>query len=146
MTLYTPEQATATLPLVRRIVEDLVETYAEWQRGVDDFEVAALRSRADHPDPHAEAVQQRTQALATEIDGFVRELRELGIECTGFAEGSVIFPTVIDGRRAVLSWRLGEPAVEHWHERGRSPDERRRVAAAGGDWSAPPGDLGRRGA
>lgn len=144
MTLYTPEQATATLPLVRRIVEDLVASYGEWQRGVDEFEVAALRSRADHPDPLAESAQARTQELASQIDGYVRELAELGVECSGFADGSVIFPTEISGERAVLSWRLGEPAVEHWHERGRSAFERRPIGVTVGDRPQPPGGLGHR--
>lgn len=140
MPSYTPEQATATLPLVRRIVEDLVQAYARWQRGVDEFEMAARSDRADRLDPDAEAVQRRTTELAAEIDGYVRELAQLGVECTGFAEGSVIFPTEIDGRRGVLSWRLGESAVEHWLDRGGSPVRRHPLTAIAGDRPLPPGD------
>jgi hypothetical protein len=46
----------------------------------------------------------------------VGELRELGVEMKGMDIGLVDFPGEIDGRPVCLCWRLGEPAVAHWHE------------------------------
>ncbi|MGH7717451.1 MAG: DUF2203 domain-containing protein, partial [Gemmatimonadaceae bacterium] len=80
----------------------------------------------EHPDPRAQELQGELDSLAREIDGCVRELAELGVEFKGYDMGLVDFPGEIDGRPVFFCWRLGEPAVEHWHEReagfaGRRP-------------------------
>lgn len=122
---YTVEQANQTLPLVRRIVEDIVLSYRRWRLRIDEFEVAAIASRADAPDPRAEALEREALALATEIAGFEVELAQLGVRCTSHGSGLVDFPGVLDGRPVDLCWRLGEPAVQYWHEIGAGYAARR---------------------
>lgn len=115
-TLWTEERANAALPLVRRIVDDLVRTYAEWEALVERFEVASTRSSAHRQDPEAESLQREVQRMAAEIDGFVRELQDLGVECKSMETGLVDFPAERDGRVVYLCWRHGEPRVAHWHD------------------------------
>ena len=115
---YTAERANRALPLVRRIVDDLVACHAAWQDAVVRFEYAASRSRADAPDPEADALQGAAQALAEQIEGFVGELGELGVECRALDTGLVDFPGERDGRPVWFCWMKGEPAVAHWHEAG----------------------------
>jgi hypothetical protein len=103
---------------VRRIVDDLVACYADWQRAVGRFEVATSKARAEAPDPEADRLQSEAQALAAQIEGFVDELRELGIECRALDTGLVDFPGELDGRPVCFCWLRGEPAVEHWHDVG----------------------------
>ena len=113
---FTVEQANRTLPLVSRIVRDIVTQYARWQDKVREFEMRTAHARAERPDPTTEAVQREVQALAEEIDGYIGELQELGVEFKGFDMGLVDFPGELGGRPVYLCWRLGEEAVEHWHE------------------------------
>jgi hypothetical protein len=114
--LWTAEQANRALPLLRRIVDDLTACYAFWQEAVIRFEYATSKSRADSPDPDADALQQEAQRLAVDIEGFVRELDELGVECRALDTGLVDFPGELDGRPVYFCWQKGERAVEHWHE------------------------------
>lgn len=114
--LFTIEQANRMLPLVRRIVEDIVQDYARWREQVGVLEVVAAGRRGDSPPDEAEKVEQDTQRLAGDIERYVAELRELGVDFKGFEQGLVDFPAEIDGRRVYLCWKLGEDAVEHWHE------------------------------
>jgi len=116
---YTVAEANATLPLVRRIVEDVVAAYARWRRLVDEFEVASVRNRADRPDPRAAALQREAQAVAREIDSFALELRALDVELRAFDVGLVEFSGIIGGRPGRLAWRLGEPGVQPARDRGR---------------------------
>ena len=124
MKTFTIEQANRTLPLVRRIVQDIVDHYAHWQELVKSLDVLAAG-----PSPNSVEVDRRqreVQTAARAIDGFVRELNELGVEMKGFDIGLVDFPGDVDGRPVYLCWRLGEPSVAHWHERdagfaGRRP-------------------------
>ena len=114
--LFTIEQANRMLPLVRRIVEDIVQDYARWREQVGVLEVVAAGRRGDSPPDEAEKVEQDTQRLAADIERYVGELRELGVDFKGFDEGLVDFPAEIDGRRVYLCWKLGEESVEHWHD------------------------------
>ena len=124
--LFTVEHANRMLPLVRRIVEDLVTTHERWREAMHEFEVASATSRADLPDERALVLQVRVQDLAREIEGYVAELSQLGVEFKGFEVGLVDFPSELDGEEIHLCWQLGETSVGHWHRRtegfaGRKP-------------------------
>ena len=127
--LFSVEQANAMLPLLRRIVEDVVIGYRRWQERVREFEVVTASSRADQPDERAEELQAEAQRLATESDGFIAELTSLGVEFKGFDAGLVDFPAVLAGRPVYLCWRLGEPSVQYWHDRDAGFDGRRPLGA-----------------
>lgn len=113
---FTADQANRMLPLVGRIVADIVAAYGRWQELVAAFEVAAARSSATAPDPEAVALQREVQQAAAEIDEFLAELAVLGVECKAPDVGLVDFPAERDGRTVLLCWRLGEPSVQYWHE------------------------------
>lgn len=113
--LWTAEKANRALPLVRRIADDLVRTYGEWRALLERFEVASAGNDAlTHPD--AEPLQKQIQRAAADIQGFIDELDELGVECKALDSGLFDFPAERDGRVVYLCWRHGERAVTHWHE------------------------------
>ena len=124
MKTFTIEQANRTLPLVRRIVQDIVDHYARWQELVKALDVLVAAPAPDAP--RIDRLQRDIQSAARAIDAFIRELNELGVEMKGRDIGLVDFPGEVDGHPVYLCWRLGEPAVAHWHERdagfaGRRP-------------------------
>jgi hypothetical protein len=124
MKTFTIEQANRTLPLVRRIVQDIVDHYARWQELVKALDVVAASPAPDTV--RIDRLQRDVQSAARTIDAFVRELTDLGVEMKGFDVGLVDFPGEMGGHPVYLCWRLGEPAVAHWHERdagfaGRQP-------------------------
>ncbi|MGH7662765.1 MAG: DUF2203 domain-containing protein [Gemmatimonadaceae bacterium] len=123
---FTVDEANSMLPLVRRIVDDIVRTHAKWEEAVREFEVVGANRRAGEPDDRADELERQIQRLAKDIRGFATELDELGVQCKGYELGLVDFPGEIDGEPAFLCWRLGEPAVSFWHPRdagfaGRQP-------------------------
>jgi hypothetical protein len=112
---YTAAQANNALPLVRRIVSDLVSCFRRWEDAVRQVELTAHDNSLENPE--SERWQREAQRLAGDIDDCVRELSELGVEVKGLDVGLVDFPGTLDGRDVHLCWMLGEPAVTHWHER-----------------------------
>lgn len=114
--LYTVEQANATLPLVRRIVEDIVVNHQRWRERILEFDLLASAVRADVPDERATQLEREAQAMARDIDAFERELASLGIALKDRRLGLIDFPAVIDGREVWLCWRLGEPDIRFYHE------------------------------
>ena len=121
---YTAARANRALPLVRRIVGDLVQLVARWEEGVRQVELASHDNVLVNTEN--ERWQRETQRLAAEIEGCVHELMELGVEVRALDTGLVDFPGTLDGRDVYYCWMLGEAAVTHWHERdagfsGRRP-------------------------
>ena len=50
------------------------------------------------------------------------------IEVKDAEQGLLDFPSTIDGVPAYWCWRVGEPDIEWWHERGAGFAGRRRIA------------------
>ena len=114
--IFTVEEATRTLPLVSRIVEDLVRDHTRWEDKVREFELATVGSSPEKPDVIAELLQIEAQRLAADIEGYIAELNDLGVICKGMGTGLVDFRGRLDGRDVFYCWKLGEPSVQYWHE------------------------------
>lgn len=114
--IFTVEEANRTLPLVSRIVEDLVRDHRLWEDKVREFELATVASTPDRPDAIADLLQIEAQRLASSIEGYIAELNDLGVICKGMETGLVDFHGRIDGRDVFYCWKLGESAVQYWHE------------------------------
>lgn len=128
--LFTVDLANRMLPLVKRIVRDIVDTRAAWQEKVREFEMATALSRADRPSKRAVELEKEVQRLAHEVEGFVIELGELGVQLKDFEMGLVDFPSEIDGQPACLCWKLDEASVMYWHEEQAGYANRRPLAPA----------------
>lgn len=102
--LFTPIEASRTLPLVRRIVEDILATGQE------------MRTIAREEEPSAEQVKMY-EARAGTLRDLVGELEDLGCiyKDWNFSEGLVDFPAVIDGQEVLLCWRSDEPDITFYH-------------------------------
>jgi len=117
--LFTIDQANATLPLVRAITGDL----ATLAKDVVErrHRLALLTSGRDLKpgDPYSDELTQMEADLerdAIRLQGYVDELRELGVEPKGAVEGLVDFPCMMDGKLVLLCWKLGESEVLYWHD------------------------------
>jgi hypothetical protein len=127
---FTLADANRTLPLVSRIVRDLVARYPAWRELVDEYELMTSSQNVDEPDPRVEQLERRVTAVAREIDGYIHEVTELGAEVRSpLDSGLVDFPGTHDGRPIFLCWRLGEEVIEHWHERDGGFAGRQRIDA-----------------
>jgi hypothetical protein len=126
MKRFTVEEANKTLPLVRRIVEDVVRQHRVWREKILELDLVASSSRAEESRPRAQELEDDAQSIAREIDGYQRELEQLGILLKDRKIGLVDFPSELGGKRVLLCWRLGEPEVQFWHDEdagyaGRQP-------------------------
>jgi hypothetical protein len=115
MQLYTVDRANRTLPLVRRIVEDIVREHERWQDAIARLDLLMATS-TDTVDLRVVALEREAQSIARDIDAFQGELEALDIQLKDRRLGLVDFPTELDGRRVLLCWRLGEPSGQYWHD------------------------------
>jgi len=115
--LFTVEKANRALPLVRRIVDDIVAEHPRWKDLVARYELLAAGARPETGEPaEMKELRKRINEVAERISGFVEELEQIGCQLKGVEEGLVDFYGLHEGRVVCLCWRRGEEAVTHWHE------------------------------
>jgi hypothetical protein len=102
---FTPEEAKRTLPLVKRIIRDIINS-GEMMRTI-----ASELNGSVIDDPEI-------QAIASNINGFITELEEIGCfyKDWNFTIGLVDFPSIIDGKEVMLCWRSDEPEIRYFHD------------------------------
>lgn len=115
--LFTLEEADRTLPLVRRVVEDLTVEYPRWRNAVSRFELLAGGARADWGESQElAAARDEVTRHADRINRYLQELEAIGCVFKGFEAGLVDFYSLREDRLVFLCWRLGEDHITHWHE------------------------------
>lgn len=105
---FTLEQANKSLPLVKRIVGDIVRTHAEAAKIQQDYERAGPRD----PKPLLGHLEQMLHRL----EDYVDELSEIGCELKDYQIGLIDFTGRYQGRDICLCWKLGEETITYWHE------------------------------
>jgi hypothetical protein len=111
---YTVDQANKTLPLVRRIVTDIVAAYSERldlikEYGHLDYDLETMTIRRQELD-------SLLHDLTDRINDHIDELEKIGVVFKGFEPGLVDFYAMMDDREVFLCWKLGEARVGYWHE------------------------------
>jgi hypothetical protein len=102
---FTPVEAKRTLPLVRRIVCDIINA------GNSMKSVAAKVKGNVLEDPEI-------QNIASDINNYMIELEEIGCfyKDWNFSIGLIDFPSIINNKEVMLCWRSDEDDVKYYHE------------------------------
>lgn len=103
--LFTPQEATRTLPLVRLIVDDILASGQELRQ------LSLKVGKGAEEDP--EVVR-----LMDKLDDLFEELEHLGCSYKdwNFTQGLVDFPSMIDGKEVYLCWRSDEGQIVYFHD------------------------------
>jgi hypothetical protein len=101
---FTPSEAIKTLPLVRKIVGDILNTTREMRLYAED-----INGQIEN-DPFI-------KKMAENVEGYIRELEEIGCfyKDWNFTIGLVDFPSIIDGEEVLLCWRSDEETIKFYH-------------------------------
>lgn len=101
---FTPKEANKTLPLIRKIVEDILSNAKEIK-----YYVETLGEEAEN--------DENVLALADEIKSYMNELEEIGCSYKdwSFELGLVDFPSIIDNKEVLLCWRSDEESIKYYH-------------------------------
>lgn len=69
-------------------------------------------------DPEVRILRLRMQGVIDRMQAGVTRIDQLGVTLREIETGLIDFPALASGRQIWLCWRLGEGAVETWHELG----------------------------
>ncbi len=113
---FTPKEAKKTLPLVKKIVRDILDS---------SFQVKTIAEQMG-----SEAQENpEVQKLLEDINYFMRELEEIGCyyKDWNFSIGLVDFPSIIDDEEVFLCWRSDEEDILFYHGINEGYAGRRRI-------------------
>lgn len=134
--LFTVQQANATLPLVRAITADVVklsQDMVDRRQRLDYLKSGRHMASGDPYDEELAQIEEELGKDSLKLQGYVEELRQLGVEPKTLTEGLVDFPAMMEGRLVYLCWKHGEPEVQYWHELDAGFAGRQPLAVAVGD-------------
>jgi hypothetical protein len=106
---FTLEQANKSLPLVSRIVADIVKAHQEATRLQTKLETHKNAREAAKMEEELESRLERLQSLVDELGG-------VGCELKDYQMGLVDWIGRHKGRDVYLCWKLGEQKIGFWHE------------------------------
>ena len=108
--VYTIAEAKRTLPLVQRIVADIVDAAREIDRQKD-------------------AEGDAAQVLIARLRKYTQELEALGIELKDPLTGLIDYYWQRGDETVYLCWKHGESEIAHWHDLESGFAGRRRLDA-----------------
>ena len=124
---FTLPDANRTLPLVKRIVADIMSVYPQWKDLVAQYELIAAQARPEWGEsPQQLDLKAQIDVMAAKINGFLGELAQIGCEFKDFDKGLVDFHGRLEEREILWCWKFGEERITFWHEleagfNGRQP-------------------------
>ncbi len=119
--IFNPDEANRMLPLVSRIVDDIVRTYRHVNGALQAYEAAKREldsASGAHKIECERLVRQRDEDVAKLLDrfqGLIEEIEGLGGTVKDYERGTVDFYGEVDGEIVYLSWQPGEDTIGHWH-------------------------------
>ena len=101
---FTPTEANQTLPLVRKIVQDIFVLGGKL-RSLSEEYGASLENHSD------------ASKMLSQLNALFEELENIGCSYRdwNFTMGLVDFPSMIDGTPALLCWRSDEEKLKYYH-------------------------------
>ena len=106
---FTLAEANRTLPLVSRIVADIVAVHGQVSHLQASLEAGVKGKRA-------EGLEEDLERKLARLNELVEELNAVGCELKDSAIGLIDFPGRHQERDIYLCWKLGEERINYWHE------------------------------
>ncbi len=107
------------VPLLRRIVKDVVECHDSRRKAKEFLEELSIISRKFSSSEIEEtmgSLRREVNERDRSLEAFDKEVRDLGGILKDASRGLAYFYSQRDGRKIFLIWELREPDLLSWHE------------------------------
>jgi hypothetical protein len=116
--IYSVAEANELLPFLSPALVELREKFEE----ATEVRVAIARAAVTNG---GSGEREEWSTLLARVTELLERLEGWGLQLRDVSTGLVDFPTIFEGERAWLCWRLGEESVGYWHPEGEGFSGRR---------------------
>ena len=119
--VFKVEEANATLPKIVGLIEKLQKLRSELlslEVEIDAVELVSEKDDSGASAPVSQRIEKYNKAVARFYE-TVDEVHSVGCFLKDVDLGLIDFYGLHEGRVVYFCWKLGEPAVTHWHEVGQ---------------------------
>ena len=115
MKVFRLEEASALLPVLRPLIEELVDKRRDLAIKLLEAQTAKLMI-ADAGGAQRAAVQDsQAQGLQAELIALIERIQAHGCVVKDLDLGLLDFPALRGGQLVNLCWKMGEPEIGFWH-------------------------------
>ena len=143
MKTFTLDEAQSLLPVLESLLKRAIEgkqSAEEAESGLSELARRIYLSGGMKVDVGIAAKQRlEMETHLQRVRESIAEIDSIGVQVKDLEAGLLDFPCRLDDEVVLLCWRMGEPAIEHWHTveaglQGRQPvDERFRRRSTPGN-------------
>ncbi len=116
---FTLSEAQTLLPVVEALLRRAQASAARNEELEEEMQQLSQRifvSGGMHVDVSAAAKRRAEREKAVqETKDSLAEIDSIGVQVKDLEQGLLDFPSLMDGKPVLLCWKLGEPAIAHWH-------------------------------
>jgi hypothetical protein len=116
---FTLNEAQTLLPVVEALLRKAQAAGARVEEVEHEMQQLSHRiflSGGMHVDVGAAARRRAERDKAVqEANDTLKEIDSIGVQVKDLEQGLLDFPSLMDGKTVLLCWKLGEPAITHWH-------------------------------
>jgi hypothetical protein len=109
---FTVEEANALLPLVRVLIEQMVDLREQAMALRPEVWPILEKATGNGGSRKAGELLETFQ----QFESIFKRLKGLGCELKGLEQGLVDFPAMRNGRAVYLCWQYNEPEISFWHD------------------------------
>lgn len=137
MRYYDLDAANARITELRPVLERLRDdrdAVAAAQRELNRFRES--NGSSDHA-AELRRQEQRIRGIVVRMSEAVAQIDSWGVTLRDIPTGLIDLPALAKGRPIWLCWRLGEPAILHWHRQDEGFAARRPISELPAEGSGP---------
>lgn len=115
--LFTVEEANQLLPFLQTELQSLQGIQKEFYKTYQLLQNTRARSKPDQSifEDKKFELECKLEFMQIEYDMHVKSILSTGVQVKDVDLGLIDFPALYEGDEILLCWRLGEPAISHYH-------------------------------
>lgn len=128
--VYSPEEVLKRVPLLKRVVGDIVAAYQNRRKAKERLEELIVISRKFNSCEIQETIgnlRRQVNEHDRDMEAYEKEIRLLGGSLRDPRRGLVYFYSKRDSRKIYLVWDCRQPSTVSWHELDESFADRNPV-------------------
>jgi hypothetical protein len=119
MKTFTLDEAQSLLPVLESLLKRAIEgkqSAEEVDNGLSDLSRSIYLSGGMKVDVSKVAkMRAEMEAHLQRVRESISEIDSIGVQVKDLETGLLDFPCRVEDEVVLLCWRMGEPAIEHWH-------------------------------